>query len=750
MGWIGRRLATAATLALLLAQLASSFGVLMVSAEEPTGTAPLVKVNRLATVIGAEKTLSPVELQSSIRQGVVASGGELVPASAASGVVTSSPVTSPIPFSHVGLRWRGTLDDLESLRIELRVSRDGVAWTDWRPLEVDDDLQFGADGQRLSRLADYDIRDGAYNYAQARLTLLGSNSGTRPSISSLSFSFVNPYDGPASGQISASRFASASTAEPQAVSKPPVVSRTSWGSPDGQSSPDWPPEYRTVTNIIVHHTATSNSAIDWPAEVRAIWYYHAITNKWGDIGYNFLVDPNGVVYEGRAGGDDVVAGHALQYNWGSMGATFLGDFTSVAPSTAAQNSMINLLSWKADQRGIDPMAMSTYFVDKNLPAIMGHRNALYTSCPGDVAYSLLSSFRGAVRDRIGAPGSIEILSSQIAPAQVTSGNLLKVAVTVRNNGSSTAQTQGPAPGFVYSEGDQYTSVEAEKYGRFRVGLDFSGRSQSADHPYRWGLGKDLAPGETTTVVGYVRLSTVKTTNYWTGLVQEGVAWIADDQGSTPVRVTGAAPPSSKVAPLPRFVRQPFPVSWSGTNTAVKYYIEYRDGLTGNWNAWPGQYPAPAMQAQFSAGEGHTYYFRSLAEDASGNRESKSADQYDAFTTVDNTAPVLSLSVPPNPVHNWFVINWSGSDAISGMANYDVDISGDGMNTWQPWLRGATGTSALFVDGVPGASYFFRLTGRDLAGNASVLTSGRASAGYDTSGLTRLHVLPIFKSASGGW
>ncbi|MBI2954736.1 MAG: N-acetylmuramoyl-L-alanine amidase [Chloroflexi bacterium] len=110
--------------------------------------------------------------------------------------------------------------------------------------------------------------------------------------------------------------------------------RTAWRSPDGESSPDWPPEYRAVWTVIVHHTVTGHTATDWAAEVRAISYYHATLQgwNWGDIGNNVLIDPNGNIYEGRADGDDVVGGHALQYNQGSLGVALLGNYQSGYPT----------------------------------------------------------------------------------------------------------------------------------------------------------------------------------------------------------------------------------------------------------------------------------------------------------------------------------------------------------------------------------------------------------------------------------
>jgi len=612
MGWMGRRLAIVAALTLVFGHLVGSLDPTAIGGAAPTSTTSLVKVHRLGTVDGAERTLSDAEFRGSSQQGLSPVGNELVPAPGSVGTLTTAPVSSPIPFSHLGLRWRGNLSDISGIRIEVRASRDGASWTDWYRVLVNDDLPFQVSGEWSSTLVEFDARAGLYSYAQARLTLLDSGQSVRPSIASLRFAFINPYVGPqaleytgSSGTVRLAAF------EPLSISKPSVVSRTDWGCPDGEGSPNWTPEYRTVTAIIIHHTATTNTATDWAAQVRVIWYYHAITNGWGDIGYNYLIDPNGRIYEGRAGGDDVVGGHALQYNWGSMGVAFLGDFSSSAPSAAAQSSMINLLSWKAYQRGIDPMVMSQYFVDKYLPTIMGHRDAMSTTCPGDGVWNLLGYFRTAVRDRIASQSS---------------------------------------------------------------------------------------------------------------------------------------PPSSKVDPLPAYENhQPFDVTWSGTDNAVAFYIQYRDGPSGAWVDWPGQSPAYSTAAQFSAGNGHTYYFRSLAVDAYGNKEYKPDSQYDTYTTIDTTPPSFTMSVPSSSTKNWFVVRWSGSDTISGVGPYfNIDVSNDGAN-WSPWIRNATGSAALYVNAKPGWSYYFRLTGWDLAANSASAVGGPIVAGSDSSGLSQVRLPLVVKN-----
>lgn len=167
-------------------------------------------------------------------------------------------------------------------------------------------------------------------------------------------------------------------------------------------------EHAPVTHLIIHHTVTANGDADWAAIVRAIWAYHTRQNGWRDIGYNYLIDPNGFIYEGHAGGDDVVGIHASAANKGSMGVGLLGTFSK--PPNGAQppqpmlEAIVNLLSWKADQRGINIFESSRTLpnVPWGLPHLMGHRDVNGTTeCPGDQAHLLIPWLRDQIGERIG-------------------------------------------------------------------------------------------------------------------------------------------------------------------------------------------------------------------------------------------------------------------------------------------------------------------------------------------------------------
>jgi len=138
-------------------------------------------------------------------------------------------------------------------------------------------------------------------------------------------------------------------------------------------------------------------------------------------------------------------------------------------------------------------------------------------------------------------GTVSITSVSLTPTTVNTGDVLNVSITVRNDTANTLPTQGPDPGFVYEEGDTFRSRGfTETQGAYRVGIDFEGRGAlTIDHPYRWGFGAPLAPGESRTISGAIRLKTTRASNYWAGLVREKIAWLQDKQGTQKITVIAA-------------------------------------------------------------------------------------------------------------------------------------------------------------------------------------------------------------------
>ena len=149
---------------------------------------------------------------------------------------------------------------------------------------------------------------------------------------------------------------------------PPIIPRLSWGADESIRRAN--PKIATAIHFaVVHHTAGSNNytAAQSAAIVRGIELYHVKGNGWDDIGYNFLVDKYGQVFEGRFGGVDkaVVGAHSLGFNNGSVGVAVLGDYGSAPISAAAKSALERLLAWRLDLAHIDPLSLLTWLSGGN-------------------------------------------------------------------------------------------------------------------------------------------------------------------------------------------------------------------------------------------------------------------------------------------------------------------------------------------------------------------------------------------------
>lgn len=316
---------------------------------------------------------------------------------AAQGTIETAPISVALPFDAVSLRWREQHESTAALDLRLRTSADGIVWSTWHDIHADPHAT-SPDGWQHGELLLLGIKTGLQRYVQVSATLVGMRLGD------LTLFVSDGSRGPTTAQA-LQRIAPSSDPVP-------IVSRSAWGNPEGQASPNWPPEFAPVTHIILHHTATTNSATDWAAVVRSIWAYHAQSLGWGDIGYHYLIDPNGVIYEGRAGGDQAEAGHTLGYNRGTIGIAWLGCFDSsgcgsvgggIAPSEASLLAAEALIAAKALEHGLRLDAAATDARGRAFATLSGHQDLLATACPGDLLKGQIGRFLGLSPQRFYAP-----------------------------------------------------------------------------------------------------------------------------------------------------------------------------------------------------------------------------------------------------------------------------------------------------------------------------------------------------------
>jgi flagellar hook assembly protein FlgD len=196
---------------------------------------------------------------------------------------------------------------------------------------------------------------------------------------------------------------------------PPIITRAGWHA--DESIRRGKPFYADGVHLaIVHHTVNSNSYTKAQSAsiVKGIELYHVKSNGWNDIGYNFLVDKYGQIFEGRYGGmtRPVIGAHAMGFNTGSVGIAVIGDYSSTSITPAARAALVSLIAWRLDYAHVDPLSSVVRVSSGNprypagravtLKAISGHRDVYPTSCPGNGVYAQLPSIRTAVA-RTGLP-----------------------------------------------------------------------------------------------------------------------------------------------------------------------------------------------------------------------------------------------------------------------------------------------------------------------------------------------------------
>ena len=230
--------------------------------------------------------------------------------------------------------------------------------------------------------------------------------------------------------------------------QPDFCGRDCW-CPSGNCPPDRPPVSTMPTHLIVHHSAGFNSSDNFPAVVAYYWDLHVNTNGWDDIGYNWLIDAEGVIYEGR--GDERLGAHFSCMNGNTVGICMIGDFRNVDPSAAAVQKLKDWLAWEACSKGIDPAMRHIHQPSQlNLRSISGHRDGNTatavgcpkgTVCPGGRLYSQLDAIAADVAAYACLNGVPDIVIRDMwtEPAEPMAGDTVDLYVSIKNVGAGPAE-----------------------------------------------------------------------------------------------------------------------------------------------------------------------------------------------------------------------------------------------------------------------------------------------------------------------
>jgi hypothetical protein len=307
-------------------------------------------------------------------------------------------------FDMAGLEWRGAPD----VHAELRVRNGRGGWTRWAHSDAGHDGPDGARERRRGRTVGNPVWTGGRDRLQVRTS--------RP-VRGLRVRLVNTTGSATAADRAKTRAAVARKGSfgvnrlpATNVGTPSIVPRSSWGA--SRCKPRTTPVYGTVKAAYVHHTVSLNgySASSSASMVLGICLFHRNGNGWNDIGYGFLVDRFGRVFEGRGGGVDapVIGAHAGGFNQESAGIAVLGNFTSSSPPRAAVDSLARLLAWKLSVHGVPALGRvrvtsaggpsTGYRVGTRVKVnrISGHRDVDFTSCPGAALYRQLPALRRRV------------------------------------------------------------------------------------------------------------------------------------------------------------------------------------------------------------------------------------------------------------------------------------------------------------------------------------------------------------------
>jgi hypothetical protein len=351
-----------------------------------------------------------------------------VPLAGARAQASSGAATVP-RFNLVGLHWQG------SGTVDFRTRAVGGGWSVWRPAAPEEEDR--PDGVTTERsVQGWNLGNpywtGASDVIDYRL---------HGEVRRLRVHFVwSPVDGEP-------------VRAPAIAHAPPVITRAQWGANEliKRGQPSYAGQVRFA---VVHHTAGTNTytRAQSAAIVRGIQLYHVQGNGWNDIGYNFLVDKYGQVFEGRFGGVErnVVGAHAEGFNTGSAGVAVLGNYGGVALTTAASDALVRVLAWRLDVAHADPLSTFNWVSGGNakfprgrnvaLRTIVGHRDVGFSECPGALVYRALDDLARRV-SQTGLPKLYEpVVSGRIGGPVRFTGRLsaaMPWAVTVTNGTGQT-------------------------------------------------------------------------------------------------------------------------------------------------------------------------------------------------------------------------------------------------------------------------------------------------------------------------
>ncbi|MEM7116796.1 MAG: N-acetylmuramoyl-L-alanine amidase [Chloroflexota bacterium] len=686
----------------------------------------------------------PVVERSSAPGFIAKPGGVALDDQQLTGVFTSQVIEAPIPFNVVVPQWIADVPIPSSLTISVRTGNE-EGWGDWINVHENHDWTRPEDPDVVGEMVIVPATDVVHQYLQYSVSFGRYADSPTPILRQLHFTFIDSTAGPTHEEMmeqQAELNANRAFAAPEAFPKPNVISRDVWCVEAGCDYSNGL-QYENVTNLILHHTVTNNNSANWPAVVRAIWKFHKDSRGWGDIGYNYLVDMNGVLYEGHHGGDDVIGTHAADANRGTMALALIGNFTlpthalpGIQPPQPMLESAADLFAWKVDQKGIEIYgATKLPYMDWGLPNIMGHRDVYggtNTECPGEQAFLLLPWLRDAVAERIDYQSPhiyVDELSENFSRSNQGSwyepaggcGNqghaFYTFSVTNPDHSTNWGEWTLPIPVDGVYEIEAYapycTTNRSETDGATYDITHAGGTDRVViSHDDNIGLWMSLGEFPLTAVNGgKVRLTDITPTDTGRGVWFDALRLRLVDGDLPQIPETTLLQPQADV-----WVTQPeVTFSWEAVNTnAVEQtWLQVATdpefvNLVYDQN-WPGLVLTETLTFTEDTPE---LYWRVVMATAS---ETVITDGF--RFGVDTLAPETAVhAVYSLGWNNDLVVAWSGQDSGSGLANYTIEYRAVGTAVWQPWLTTTTAIAHQFIPPDPNLAYEFRSQAVDNVGH----------------------------------
>lgn len=345
-----------------------------------------------AMAAGGTSAIQPV-VRHIPMTGVDAAAASRLPARDLDDVWSVSPAVPATGYTAVGVTWARS-STAQGARFFVR-TRTGGLWSRWQSMRAcDQHRPTSASREAQGVVPGTDpVVVGNVDAVQVKVTATGRHRPT-----DLTLSVIDPGE-PTAASSSVTLLASPDypARTGSRTPRPGIYSRAQWGA--DESMRDGFAGYGEIHAAFVHHTVNTNdySPADVPAILRGIYAYHTQSQGWSDVGYNFLVDRFGRIWEGRWGGIrlPVIGAHTLGYNADSFAMSAIGNFEVAEPSREMLRAYKQLLGWKLSRYGVDGDAYTT-INGVVLRTISGHRDVGSTACPGENLYAKLPAIRARV------------------------------------------------------------------------------------------------------------------------------------------------------------------------------------------------------------------------------------------------------------------------------------------------------------------------------------------------------------------